>query len=501
MLAKRKCCVAAIMLLSASLMLLAFSACSPLYPTNPWADANCFHTMARGIVNGMLPYRDLVEQKGPLLYFLHVPAVLISPNGFFGVYLLEILALTAFMYISWRMVSLFVREKYWPFVILSALVIVTGHCFEWGDSAEELCAPIFAWSLYEAMKYFSSPQRKMTRACLLRNGILAGCILWIKFSLLGFHFAWMAVIAIESVVRERKIGRALRMCLLFLSGMALASLPWLILYAASGALNDLWQVYFVQNIFKYHDNVNLLTNVIKNVIKRSRNNLFMVGAMGAGILYMLFGKRKDCLWLKVCLIAMMICAVFLVYSNGKGIAYYYLVLAPFVPFGCVALARLWERLRKMRLRKLLSAFLVGALGLYSCAAMACNRNTYAIGVDREDMPQVKFAKIISETENATLLNFGFLDDGFYLAADVMPSNRWFCKLLANKEACDAEQFQLVADGAVDYVVSCKFALDDFDFDSSAYELVAQDRVLLDHDHAGEALYLYRKKDLNAQDDE
>lgn len=133
--------------------------------------------------------------------------------------------------------------------------------------------------------------------------------------------------------------------------------------------------------------------------------------------------------------------------------------------------------------------------LYACGPMACNRNTYAIGVEYEEMPQMKFAKIISETENATLLNYGFLDDGFYLAADVMPVNRWFCRLLANTQDCDAEQSQIVAEGGVDYVITCKYTLESYEIDDSAYELIAEDRVLLDHKHAGEPFYLYRKKNL------
>ena len=37
------------------------STCSPLYPFNPWDDANCFFTLGRGITHGLVPYRDLAE--------------------------------------------------------------------------------------------------------------------------------------------------------------------------------------------------------------------------------------------------------------------------------------------------------------------------------------------------------------------------------------------------------------------------------------------------------
>lgn len=60
-----------IFLLASALLLAVLSTSSPLYPTNPWVDANCYMTVARGMRAGLLPYRDLIEQKGPLLYGLH----------------------------------------------------------------------------------------------------------------------------------------------------------------------------------------------------------------------------------------------------------------------------------------------------------------------------------------------------------------------------------------------------------------------------------------------
>ena len=81
----------------ALLSLLFLAVCSQssfLYPLNDWYDANDFLTMGKGILHGLVPYRDLYEQKGPLLYGLHALAALVDSNGFFGVYLLEILNLT-----------------------------------------------------------------------------------------------------------------------------------------------------------------------------------------------------------------------------------------------------------------------------------------------------------------------------------------------------------------------------------------------------------------------
>ena len=82
----------------AALMLLFASQCSPLYPINLWDDANCLLTVGRVMQRGGVLYRDIYEQKGPLLYLIHALAACISDTSFWGVYVLEIPALTAALY-------------------------------------------------------------------------------------------------------------------------------------------------------------------------------------------------------------------------------------------------------------------------------------------------------------------------------------------------------------------------------------------------------------------
>lgn len=56
------------------------------YPLNDWGDTNCFFTLGRGIKHGIIPYLDLYEQKGPLLYFQFYLAALMSETSFIGVF-------------------------------------------------------------------------------------------------------------------------------------------------------------------------------------------------------------------------------------------------------------------------------------------------------------------------------------------------------------------------------------------------------------------------------
>ena len=70
-----------------------------LYPLNDWVDSNCYFTVGKSMFNGKVVYRDIYEQKGVLLYFIHGIAYLISNTTFFGVFIFEVIFFAAFLYI------------------------------------------------------------------------------------------------------------------------------------------------------------------------------------------------------------------------------------------------------------------------------------------------------------------------------------------------------------------------------------------------------------------
>ena len=137
----------------AALMLLFASQCSPLYPINLWDDANCLLTVGRVMRRGGVLYRDIYEQKGPLLYLIHALAACISDTSFWGVYVLEIPALTAALYAAYRLLRLRTGAG---FALGAAAVwgalTVTGGAFMRGDSAEEFCLPMLTAALLARLR-------------------------------------------------------------------------------------------------------------------------------------------------------------------------------------------------------------------------------------------------------------------------------------------------------------------------------------------------------------
>ena len=86
------------LLLFSAAVLLVCSGTSPLYRGHDWTDANTYLTMGRSLLQGVVPYRDLFDHKGPLLYGIYALGALLHPQGFYGIFLLQVLSLAATLY-------------------------------------------------------------------------------------------------------------------------------------------------------------------------------------------------------------------------------------------------------------------------------------------------------------------------------------------------------------------------------------------------------------------
>ena len=76
-----------------------------------------------------------------------------------------------------------------------------------------------------------------------------------------------------------------------------------------------------------------------------------------------------------------------------------------------------------------------------------------LGMKKEEMPQYRFAKIISESEDRTVLNYGFLDCGIYTVLDTLPSVKEYCTLNLDYYGMLQKQAEYVADSTTEFVIT------------------------------------------------
>ena len=145
----------ALALVSALTALLIASTSSPLYATNFWTDTNIYFTIGRGMTQGLMPYTDLFDHKGPLLYMIYALGALVSDASFIGMFLLEVVSLAATLMLAYETVCLFGRGPLCLLAIpVTAVVTATCTAFNQGGSAEEFVLPALALALYTVLRRF-----------------------------------------------------------------------------------------------------------------------------------------------------------------------------------------------------------------------------------------------------------------------------------------------------------------------------------------------------------
>lgn len=479
----------------AAVLLLVCTKSSPLYPMNDWVDVNCFYTMGNSLLEGLVPYRDLYEQKGPVLYFIYALVALFSPGSYLGVYLLEVATFGLFLYYSGKIARLYLDTplSVWLLVTVEAGLILISRAFAHGSSVEEMCLFMSAYGLYVALRACKAGRTLTFReACLC--GVFSGILLWVKYTMLGLYLG----LALFIIVWYLGWGHGFRALMhtvgAFFAGLGVVTAVVLCYFLMNDALGELFTVYFYNNIFLYAKDpaTSRLATIWQCLNLTLRNNPSYTLLMIPGGLWALVRLRKDprhLLLLLLCFSGMALGT----YWGGWAISYYGLVFAVFSVFGLIAIARVLEKLdfpaclgRGPLIHGLCTA-LTAVVMLLVC--LTNGRNLYLMGTPREAMPQYQFAQIIRETEDPTLLNYGFLDGGFYFAADVVPSCRFFCILNVQAPDMWSTQRQYVSQGLVDFVVTRDRPLTEYVVDSSLYELAAQSELYFEG--KVRTYYLYR----------
>jgi len=456
------------------------SKASFIYPFNDWNDANCFFTVGKSMVNGIVPYRDLLEQKGPLLYLMHGLAWFVSHDSFLGVYFLESICAAFFLYYSYKTIRLYINRNLTFVIPLMSAICYTAFTFKDGDSAEELSLPFIAVSIFLMFRAIKE-RRGVTGKEALIIGIMAGCVFWIKFSLIGLYLGWFIVYALVSI-KERGVRKLLPTAFNIAAGVLVSTVPFIIYFGWNHALMDWLKVYIYDNLFLYsEDKVGITESLSFGFSQFAEKNKTIFNLCLAAMLASLCQKKKEGFFY---ITAMIVFEFLLIYMGGKHYRYYSFVMNAFIPLGLICICRLFENNIPVWAE---NKTVIGILTLCSILlSFYLTPNRYLFGIDRNELPQYRFAKIMhEEKKDPTLLNYRCLDGGFYTAANIFPNCKAFCKLNMDLQEMYDLQDRYANEGLCDFIV-CKL-----EFDLEKYELI--ETMTFPYNDTTQTFYLYKLK--------
>ena len=465
--------------LIAFVVMLVFSRNSPLYFTNDWEDSNAFMTMGRGILHGLVPYRDLFEQKGPLLYFIHALSALTGPN-FYGIWVIEVILMTVNLILFYKIGKIFLSSRlafvatlFLPALLLGTQFFNTILWFREGDSAEEFAVPCLLFLIFGLCQYLGKARANKQPFPLLflfGQGLLMGGLFWIKYPLVGPYLAFFVLAALLAL-GQRQFSYLIKAFLSSLLGFLTISLPILLYFALERALPALFSVYFAFNMQAYRTQTSLVVMGLTAARAFARELVgvpfLIVLLLGfLGLLWRLIKQGKG--WLAIFLLLGLGATIFSSFGGGTALPYYFMSLMPFMALGIIGLLLDFVKLVNGRLKGFKPVYLIP---LALVLPLLVNRNLFYsrlfpnnsdLGVGNGNMTkqsaQVLFAEKIRRVKRPTLLNYGMLDSGFYLASGVLPNQRYFEQQKLPYQAYPKNndaQVAVIKRAQVDFVVKLK----------------------------------------------
>ena len=478
-------------------MLLFTSKNSFFYTFNDWVDANAFFTMGKSIVHGLVPYKDLFEQKGPLLYLIYSLGYLISNKTFYGVFIIEVILFSIFLFYNHKIINYFLDEKY-SYIILPILtfIITTSKSFVHGGSCEEYCFPLFSISFYYFIKYFID--NRLTNKEILLNGLLAGCILITKYTFLGFWIGFVILIIID-FLRKKDVKEAFKFCFLFLTGFLIPFFITIIIFYLVGGLKDFIWDYFIINITAYGPFKSFNVTTMLLIL------FYLVGAGGlifsiTSFIMPLFiipinGMESR---LKINIIGLFLVTLLFIIICLKDYIYYILPIAIFIPISIIGFIFLIKK-NDFPIKKYLYIII-----FIICIILGGFNANYKEDMfkSKNELFQFKYANYINNFENPTLVNMTSLDVGIYTLTGIVPNTKYF-----ELQNINYDRFSDNIDGLNDYAYNkkVKFLVYSIegnkytipDYVNNNYDLVYEDRYV--YEHKIKYARLYQLKGLSSKE--
>ncbi|MFC6275713.1 teichoic acid glycosyl transferase [Levilactobacillus tangyuanensis] len=419
---------------------------SPAFYFDTSPDNNAFFTVGKAMMHGIVPYKDIFEQKGPYVYFIHGLAYLVSHRSFALIFVFEIITLVAAMFLVYKLALLLGTPELGSLLLalLSPLLFVFHPYYDYGDTVEFFTLPLLL-SLVYLIVLMDRRRFAVSHWWYFAQGLIVGIVFLSKYTLLG---AWIAFYLLLGgyLLGKRQWKELGRLVAWSAAGFLLSTLPWLAYFLVTKSLASFINVYILFNTKVYlTSSVALFANLIQSASLLTQfylsNAVFMVLGV-VGTLLILFDpkifqhKLTRGLYLFSCLAS----GLFALYGYQAGAVYQYYQLIYF-GFFVVPFILLGQMLfRHVPLPHDDDPFLILGMLIVSCLlVLGVNNNvtdsrlfpnnsaiTEKTTTKPQQPAQVVFGNLMRRSgQPLTMLNYGSIDMGFYTASGAVPTSYYF----------------------------------------------------------------------------
>ena len=310
-----------------------YSQDSYLYDLYNRVDSAWFFMCGKAWMNGMVPYVDFADSKGPLLWLIYGLGYLISPRDYTGVYWITCVWYSFTYYFTYKLADIFLKNKRKS--ILCAILMTIAFfnpLFHVETRAEDFCLLFITISLYRMSLSLYDDDHQDDRSTSLSFfwfGCCFSALLLIKFNYAAMQCLFPFCTAIYLIKNKRNI---IRSCLYWILGVSLTLLPFLIYFLIQGNLDDFINEYFINTSSTILNLKDYLIQQLLLLHRRKKELLLLICTIVFNLLIIrLLDKNR---WV------LLLCAISLLVINiVLGRVYYYNINSIFLISGVIYLLK------------------------------------------------------------------------------------------------------------------------------------------------------------------
>lgn len=212
-------------------------------------DSTIFQIVGKGWAEGKIPYVDLWDQKGPLIYFINALGYWLIDCKY-GVFLIEIIVL------GWTFLLLFYFYRQWFHLRIAILLLILtifhmSQIVEAGNQVEEYILPLLLLAFFQIWDWADRAITKQViehspKAAFLYGIILSASLLTRLTNAIGVCLGICVILFFLFYYKKWK--NIIENAFAFLAGFIILSLPFIIYFYCN---NGLYEMIYGTLIFNY----------------------------------------------------------------------------------------------------------------------------------------------------------------------------------------------------------------------------------------------------------
>ena len=386
----------------------------------PWTslptrtDSSVFLYIGKQMHAGKVPYVDLFDHKGPLLYLIQYLGFSIWKDSVAGgVWILELVSFGGLGFLMLKLseyVSKNHENGYLAVVLI--LIVCALRLYQGGNYTEEYAMFWIATASLVFYSFFKTGTYRKRSIVIL--GLSCMAVLLLQWNLVTVWVAFIPVVLFV-LIREKRYKEIWQCIVLFLLGMMIILLPILLWAIKKGFLKEMWQCYVLFNI-SYSE---VSAPDLLGYLKLTEKTLLRLWPCVLTALVALICNRKDKLQWMNCWF--FVVSLILMQINGRESLYYLLVMLPTFVLPATSFFKLLQ-FRKTDRNDCQHPIIV----ITACLVLVCALVGFrAVSLTRvhDDDGVVAFLKENTDPDDDVLIigNYAWP----YVAADRSTDNRFF----------------------------------------------------------------------------